>query len=97
MFENPLASNHVGLVGARNEIPSVVLHEGCIFIFHGATPVRISKGVAARPRNRRKNLGVEDTRLNVSRLPTSHHAMIVVNRRNGYNTSWGSIFDKPWW
>jgi hypothetical protein len=97
MFENPLASDHVGLVGARNKIPGVVLHEGCIFIFHGATPVRICKGIATGPGNWRKSLGVEDARLNVSRLPTSHHAMIVVDRRNRYSTGRGGIFDKSWW
>ena len=97
MFENPLASDHVGLVGARNKIPSVVLHQRDIFIFHGATPVRISKGVTARSWNLRQGLSMESTRLYVSRLPTSRHAVTVVNRCNGNNTNRRSIFNKPWW
>jgi hypothetical protein len=96
MFENPFSSDHVGLGGARNEIPSLIVHESSIFIFHGATPVRISKGVAAGPGNWRQSLSMQNSWLNVSRLPTSHHAMAVVNRCNGYSTNRRSIFDKPW-
>jgi hypothetical protein len=47
MFENPLAGDNISLGGARNKIPSVVRHESSIFFFHGMTPERISKGVAA--------------------------------------------------
>jgi len=100
MFENPLACDHVGLVGARNKVPSVIFHESSIFIFHGATPVRISKGVAARPGNRGQSLGVEmEARLYVSRLPTGHHAMSIVDRWDGDSTNrtWRISFDEPWW
>jgi hypothetical protein len=37
-----------------------------------------------------KNMG-----LNVSRLPTSRHSMVVVNRCDGYSTNRRTIFDIP--
>jgi len=94
MFENPFSGDHVGLGWARNEVLSCIIHESSIFIFHDATPVRISKGVAAGPENWRQSLSMQNSWLNISRLPTSHHAM-VVNRCNGYSTNRRSIFDKP--
>jgi hypothetical protein len=45
VFENPLASNNIGLGEARNKISSVILHESSIFIFHGMAPVGISEGI----------------------------------------------------
>jgi len=47
MFENPFSGDHVGIGGPRDKLPSVIVHEGIIFFFHGATPVRISEGIAA--------------------------------------------------
>jgi hypothetical protein len=47
MFENPFSGDHIGIGGPRDKLPSVIIHEGGIFFFHGATPVRISEGIAA--------------------------------------------------
>jgi hypothetical protein len=40
---------------------------------------------------------MEDARLYVSRFPTGHHAMVVVNRWNRNNTDRRSILDEPGW
>jgi len=96
MFENPFSGDHIGIGGPRNKIPSVVVHESGIFLFHGTTPVRISKRSAARPGNWRQTLSMKNARLNVSRLPTSRHTMVVVNWCDGYNTNRRTIFDIPW-
>jgi hypothetical protein len=96
MFEDPFSGDHVGIGGPRNKIPSVIVHESGIFLFHGATPMRISKCIAASPGNWRQTLSMKNTRLNVSRLPTSHHTMVVVNRCDGYSTNRRTIFDIPW-
>jgi hypothetical protein len=50
-FEDPFFGDHVGISGPRNKIPSVIVHESGIFLFHGVTPVRISKCIVARPGN----------------------------------------------
>jgi hypothetical protein len=95
MFEDPFSSDHVGIGGPRNKIPSIIVHESGIFFFHGTTPVRISKSIAARPGNWRQILSMKNMGLNVSRLPTSRHSMVVVNRCDGYSTNRRTIFDIP--
>jgi hypothetical protein len=46
VHENPLASDDVGVNGARNKIPGVVGDQGSKFFFHGSTPIWIDEGSA---------------------------------------------------
>ena len=46
VLENPLAGDNVGMSGARNQIPSLVLKESSMFFFHGGPPIGIGKGTA---------------------------------------------------
>jgi hypothetical protein len=95
MFKDPFSSDHVGIGGPRNKIPSIIVHEGGIFLFHGATPVMISKSIAARTGNWSQIRNMKNAGLNVSRLPTSRHSMAVVNRCDWYSTNRRTIFDIP--
>jgi len=52
MLEYPFPSDHICLRRPRNEIPSVVVRQSSKLIFHGLTPVGISKGIPAGSRQR---------------------------------------------
>jgi hypothetical protein len=55
-----------------------------MFVFHGPTPVGISKGVPDGPWQRGQSLGVQgEARLPVAGFPTSRHVVGVIDRRDG--------------
>jgi len=47
VFENPFSSDHVCLSRTRDEIPSMIVQESSILIFHGPTPMRVGKSITA--------------------------------------------------
>jgi len=49
VFENSFSSNNIGLGGAGDKVPGVVVLKSRIFIFHGLAPMRISKGISTGP------------------------------------------------
>ena len=70
VLKYPFTSDHVGCSGARDQIPSLVVHESSILLFHCSSPVRISEGITARARNWREGLSVQTkANLTKSRFP----------------------------
>jgi hypothetical protein len=55
--KNPFTGNDVSTWWRRNESPSVIVHEGIVFLLHGLTPGRITKRNEVVVRNRRGNDG----------------------------------------
>jgi hypothetical protein len=54
VLENPLASDDVGVNGARDKISGVVGDQGSKFFFHGTAPIWIDEGGADRGGHRRQ-------------------------------------------
>lgn len=52
VFENPLASDNVGMIRLRKKIPCVVAKKSSILYFHCLAPVGVSKGGQVAPWNR---------------------------------------------
>ena len=94
VLKYPFTSDHVGCSGARDQIPSMVVHESSILLFHCSSPVRISEGITARARDWREGLSVQTkANLTKSRFPAGHHLMIIDNRGNGNSTSRRNFLD----
>jgi hypothetical protein len=98
VLEYPFTSDHVGCGGARDQIPSMIIHESNILLFHRSSPVRISEGITKRARNWRERLSVETKAyLTKSRFPAGRHLMIIDNRGDGNSTSRRNLLDIARW
>jgi hypothetical protein len=86
VLEDPLARDSVGMSGARNQVPSLVLEERCMLFLHSSPPVGIDKGTTEGLRNRRQGRNMVQDRHVEAVLGPSHHKMLVDRGWDGDST-----------
>jgi hypothetical protein len=87
VLEDPLARDSVGMSGARNQVPSLVLEKRCMLFLHSSPPIGIDKGTMEGLQNRRQGRNMVHDWHAEAVLSSSHHAMMVDRGWDDDNTS----------
>ena len=82
---NPLARNHIGIMTAKNQIPSIIVLQSKELLNHSIPPIRIGKSTMIHLLNGRERHGMEVEPLHrkmKAPLAASVHGMVINMRSN---------------
>lgn len=82
---NPLAHNHIGIMMAKNQIPSIIMLQSSELLNHSILPFRIGKSTMIHLLNGREHHGMEVEPLHwkmKAPLAASVHGMVINMRIN---------------
>jgi hypothetical protein len=95
-LEHPLTGDDISARRSRNEIPSLILREGSNLLFHGGSPIWISKGGTVRLGYQRERHCVIQGRHVVTQLGACRHAVLIDDGRHGDSTLGQSRSSSAW-
>jgi hypothetical protein len=95
-LEHPLTGDDISARRSRNKIPSLILREGSNLLFHGGSPIWISKSGTVGLGYRRERRRVVQGRHAVTQLGACRHAVLINDGRHGDNTLGQSRGSSPW-